>query len=317
MRVKKSKGQFLSSNGEHTIQFYTYTPENIAPRGVLQISHGMCEYLERYEELAVFLASRGYIVTGNDHLGHGKLAQEADTLGFFHKVNGYQYLVKDMYKLKRTIESTYGNLPYYVFGHSMGSFITRLFVSRYGKELAGAIICGTSGNNPFTTAAKGIAKSLKAQHGEHYVSQKLKRMAFGSYNSTYVRPRTEYDWISRKEDVVDKYIEDPLCQFDFTVSAYLDMFTMLERANSEEIMKKTPNKLPLFVISGDDDPVGNYGKGIVDLVEELMQAGQQDLSVRLYPGARHELVNEINKEEVFRDILYWLGSKRQRSISEK
>lgn len=278
-------------------------------RAVVQISHGMCEHINRYLPFFRFLAREGFVICGHDHLGHGKSCQDPSRLGFISSENGYHYLVEDLHAVSLHLKKRYPDLPLFLFGHSMGSMIARLYLSKYASLLQGAVLCGTAGPNPASRAGMALCRHIIATKGEMYRSPRLYQMIFGSYNSRYNHPKTEYAWLSRDEAAVQAYIQDPLCGFSFTASAYLDLLSLQYYCNTRLWYKTLPKDLPLLLISGSMDPVGNYGKGIQAIERQLRGAGIQDLTVWIYPQARHELLNELNRDEVMRDVLSWFACR--------
>lgn len=295
---------FLSSDGTNTVQGWIYIPHG-QPKALLQISHGMCEYIGRYHWFMERLCKEGFVVFGSDHIGHGASSPE-ENYGFFGEQNGYLHLVEDLHTMTQQVKEQYPQLPLFLFGHSMGSFVARLYTQRYGNELQGAIYCGSSGPNPLASMGIFAANMGIKLKGEKWRSSLLNNMAFGSYNSKYKPQRTTHDWLTRDEAVVDRYLQDPKCTFLFTAAGFRDLFTMVSCCNSQEWYSALPKQLPILLISGDMDPVGDYGKGIKTVKEQLLKQGLRDVSMILYPQARHELLNEINKEEVFADLLRWL-----------
>lgn len=292
----KTTGTFLSSDGIHTLSYTVYAPEGEV-KAVLQISHGMCEYIGRYEALALALNKEGILVCGHNHLGHG----EAETLGYFAPKDGYRYLVEDVHRLRQKMRSLHPGVPYVLLGHSMGSFVARLYLARHGKGLSGCIVMGTGGKIPGAGAGKALAKLLRAVQGERHRSALLQKLVFGSYNRRVEHPETPFDWLSRDRDVVEAYMRDPQTQFVFTNAAFVDLITLQMLANREEWYAAVPKDLPLYLMSGEDDPLGGYGKGIRQICDKLRQAGVP-VEMKLYPGGRHEIVNETNREEVYADI---------------
>ena len=276
-------------------------------RGVVQISHGMCEHIDRYIPFFRFLALEGFVVCGNDHLGPGKTCQNPDHFGFFAEEKGYQYLIEDLHQVSLFLKKRYPQLPLFLFGHSMGSMITRLYLSKYSSLLQGVVICGTAGPNPASKAGMLLCKQVIAKKGEFSHSSQLQKLIFGSYNNRCSHPKNEWAWLSRDDEMVDAYIQDPLCGFPFTASAYLDLLSLQYFCNTRVWYKTLDQNLPMLLISGAMDPVGNYGKGIRMIEKQLLRAGVSDLTVWIYPGARHELLNETNRDEVMRDVLSWFA----------
>lgn len=309
MNYHKQTDRFISSDGKSNISYYIYIPQTTKPKAILQISHGMCEFIERYEEFAGFLCGNGVIVCGNDHLGHGNSISSEDDLGYFGEENGHEYLVRDLYKTMTLVRKSYPGLPYFMLGHSMGSFVARMFLTQYGKELTGAIICGTSGGNPFARFGIRLAKSTARKKGSRFRSKKLNSMAFNSYNKRIEKPVSKFDWLTSDSKIVSSYEQNPKNNFVFTVSGFKDLFTLVKLVSEKEWADKVPKNLPLFLIAGEEDPVGDYGKGVRKVAQRLIQADVQDIALHLYPNGRHEIINESNRQDVYRDIVRWLDSK--------
>lgn len=309
MSYQKYTDTFVSSDGKTAIAYYTYIPQNTNPKAILQISHGMCEFIERYEDFASYLCENGFIVCGNDHLGHGNSIASEDDLGYFGEENGYRFLVTDLYKTMTIIRKSNPHLPYFLLGHSMGSFVARLFLTQYGKELTGAIICGTSGGNPFAGIGMRMAKSTARKKGGHFRSKKLKSMAFNGYNKGIDKPASEFDWLTSDAQIVSAYEQNSKNNFIFTAAGFKDLFTLVKLVSAKDWADKVPKDLPLFVIAGAEDPVGDYGKGVRKVCNRLIEADVQDISLHLYPGGRHEIINETNRQEIYGDIARWMDSK--------
>lgn len=303
--MKKQSLTFASSSGQDTICGYCYEPEG-AVRAVLQISHGMCEYIERYEPFIEYMTARGFAVCGNDHLGHGK---GAETLGYFAEKNGRDYLVRDLYSMTERAKARWDGVPYFLLGHSMGSFVARQYTAQYGQALDGVIYMGTSGKNPLDWAGIALAKMLGACKGKQARSRLIDRLAFGSYNKRIEKPAGEDDWLSRDAEVVRAYGQDPLCKFTFTIGAYQELFALLRGVSGKGWAEKVPRTLPILLISGEEDPVGRYGKGVRQVEKWLQQTGHQDVSLVLYPGARHEVLNETNRAQTYQDVAAWMEDR--------
>jgi len=301
----KEEIRFPSANGTDTIYATIWHSTEKVPVGVVQIVHGMCEYIDRYDAFARFLAEEGFVVCGDDHLGHGRSAGE-NGLGYFAPQNGWDYMVEDLHQLAQTMKQRYPQLPYFMLGHSMGSFLARLYMTRYGEELDGALISGTSGPNPAVNAGIMLTKAIIKSKGPFHHSNLLQAMAFGSYNKRCEPKRTPYDWVTRDDAVVDTYANDPWCTYTFTASAFLDLFIMISKISSPDWALGIPKKLPVYLYSGDMDPVGDYGKGVQTVYNRIRNAGVKDTTLKLYEGARHEPHNELNREEVYADVAAWL-----------
>lgn len=304
----KKHFHFSSSDGIHKIHGIMWRPdEEKEIKGVLQIVHGMVEFIERYEDFAAFMCSRGFVVTGEDHLGHGGSVNSSEEYGYFAKKDGMRYIVEDNYRLKKHMEREFFGKPYFILGHSMGSFITRLFIMKYSGEIDGAIIMGT-GNQPPVLAAAGrmLASIIALFKGWKFRSRFINNMAFGSYNKRFEPARTPHDWLTKDEAIVDAYEADERCTFIFTLSAYRDLFGAVSEIGKTDNIRKVRKDLPLLIVSGEDDPVGGFGKGVRGVYEKFEAAGLKNVSLKLYKGDRHEILNETDKKTVYEDLMKWL-----------
>lgn len=306
MREMRTYGVYRSKCARNDIAYTVYAPPLGEVKAIVQISHGMCDYIGRYEELAFFLNARGILVCGNDHLGHGKSVTDPADYGYFAHENGWTYLAKDLHQLTEKMQKEYPEVPYFLLGHSMGSFAVRQYLTQWGNQLDGAILLGTAGQDPLVGMTLLMAKVIGACKGERYRSTYIQNKGLKIYNERLPKRRTDFDWISRDEAEVDRYMADSQCQFIFTAKGFEDLATLLKQVSGEKWAMQVPKDLPILLLSGDADPVGAYGEGVREVYQWLLQAGVVDLDLRLYPGARHELVHETNKEEVFRDIAQWL-----------
>ena len=300
---------FNSSTGKNKIHARMCVPD-AEPRAIVQIIHGIAEYISRYDEFMSFLADNGIIAVGTDHLGHGKSIESEEQTGFFAYDNGWDYVVRDEEVLRLAMHENYPELPIIVFGHSMGSFMTRTLLNRYPDAFNAAIISGT-GNQGAALVNGGLfmGNLVTGLWGAHHYSKFLNNLAFGSYNKIYENPKTEYDWLSRDEANVQKYIDDPLCGFIPSCSLFRDMMTGVKFITNKKNLTAMNKDMPVYFMSGDMDPVGECGKGVQKAYNNFLEAGMKDVSIKLYPGGRHEMLNEINKDEVYADILAWLNSK--------
>lgn len=307
--IKREELYFDSRDGITKLHAVRWIPEE-QPRAVLQIVHGMAEYIERYDEFAVKMAERGFLVVGDDHLGHGKSVPEGGVYGYFCENDPATVVVRDVHRLKKLTQEAYPGLPYFIMGHSMGSFITRNYLCKYGTGIDGAVIMGT-GMQPkamlcfskFTTAV------LKSFFGPKYVSKLLDRGVFGQNNKRIVNPKTQADWLSKDEKRVAAYVEDPLCGFTFTINGFQTLFELIWRLYKKENLSDMPKMLPVLFISGTDDPVGGYFKGVQKAVDSFKEAGMQDVTVKKCETGRHELLNEPEREKITEDIYGWLSEK--------
>ena len=296
-----------SSDGKTALAAYCLIPQN--PRAMVQISHGMCEYFLRYEGFAEYLASHGFIVFGHDHLGHGSSAATPEDLGFTASKGGAGMLIEDVHSLSLEMKAQYPHLPLFLFGHSMGSFISRAVMEIYGEDYAGSVICGTGGPETPAAAGKALASLLIKLKGERHRSAFLRGVAFAGYNKKYEKGCDKNAWLTRDTAVVEKYNADPLCAYTFTLRGYRDLFRLVEHVSREEWAKKYPAELPTLVISGEMDPVGSWGKGVRAVADRLQKAGVKDVTLTLYPEMRHEILNELGREQVWSDIEQWMEKK--------
>ena len=276
---------------------------------IVQISHGMSEHVERYNDFAEYLANHGFVVYMNEHAGHG---EHADTLGFFADENGKEHVVTDMKTLHDEAVEDFPDLPVFLLGHSMGSFLARKYITHYGNELAGCILSGTSGSNPALGVGQLIANLQKKIKGPKSRGKFLTFMAFGSYLKRIKHPINANAWISRDDEVCKVYKNDKYCGFNFTAGGFSDLFSLLKEINQKDWAEKVPAQLPIYLFSGTEDPVGLYGKGVEEIFEKLRNSNHKDLTMKLYKGGRHEMLNELNKEEVYEDTLKWLQKHCQK-----
>ncbi len=304
MKFEIKEKKILSSDQKNTLSGIMYIPEgNI--RGIFHLVHGMTEYIGRYAPLFESLASAGYLCCGFDNLGHGNTAREED-LGFIASKNGWQFMVDDIKLFADSIKSNYPNLPYILMGHSMGSFITRVAVARYIDLADKYICCGTAGSNPAAAAGLLLCKIIKAFRGERAISPFLENMAFGSYNKRFDGD-TKYEWLTKDREIIEKYAADKFCTFPFTVSAMGDLMTLLKLCNSKKCFGDTKNDLPILLIAGDMDPVGNYGKGVKEVYNNYKSSLQSDVTMFLYENCRHEIHNDSCKNQMTEDILKFIA----------
>lgn len=304
IHCNKEAIRFLSADGKTEAAAFFYTPTAVPIKGVVQLSHGMCEYICRYEPMIDVLAEAGYAVCGNDHLGHGETSPEH--LGFIAKKQGYAFVLEDLRTMNRLGHEKYAGLPYFLLGHSMGSFYARWFAEKYPELLDGLIVSGTGGPSPIMPFGKLLASVLAGIRGAEYISGVMVRASMGSYCKKIENATSGNAWLSRDSAVWEAYAADEKCNFSFTVSAYRDMLTAYIHVNRKLWAEGLRKNLPVYIYSGSDDPVGNYGKGVMKVYTMLKKAGVKDVCCKLYPGGRHEMHNETNKEQVFEDLLQWL-----------
>ncbi len=294
-----------SSDGATPLACYRTDTKN--PRALVQISHGMCEYFLRYADWAEALSREGFLVFGHDHLGHGHTAPDPDSLGFIASENGADRLVEDLHNLSLSLKQQYPGLPLILFGHSMGSFIAREALARYGRTYSAAILSGTAGPDMPTGAGRALASILARFQGERHRSKLLKGIAFGGYNKRYPSVKTPMDWLTRDESVVERYLADPLCNYVFTIRAFADLFTLIGWVSRADWASRLPDGLPILLVSGLDDPVGGWGQGVKKVADRL-SAAKKNATLRLYPDMRHELLNELGRETVWKELLQWMNT---------
>ncbi len=298
---------YFDSCGKGKIHYCRWTPEGEI-KAVVQILHGIAEYVERYDHFARYLNSLGILVVAEDHMGHGKSIGET-AQGYF--TGGWFAAVEDSYKLLTMTRAEYPNVPYIVFGHSMGSFMTRTLIAKYPDSgIAGAIICGTGWMPAAVLQAGKLAANLVCRSkGEQVPDRKLNDLIFSGYNNKVEHPRTTHDWLSRDNRIVDAYVADPLCGFVPTAGLLRDMLTGILHIQKKQTLHAMNKSLPVCFIAGGDDPVGSYGKGVYQAAQAFRDAGMTDVSCRVYPLCRHEILNELNKTEIYEDVSQWLTEK--------
>lgn len=306
MNIKCTQNIFKSANGVSNVSYYILCPEDVPLRGVVQVVHGMCEYFSRYTPFAKYLCSLGLVVCGHDHVGHGASVTRQDDLGFFSPRDGWRVLVRDTYTVTQLMRERYPDLPYFLLGHSMGSLVARLYLSRYGENLTGAILSGTAASNPMAKTGIRMADSVARAKGMTYRSAFLSHLAFRGYNRRIKSRHSAFDWLSRDAQVVELYESDEKCNFVFTAVGFRDLFRLLVQANAIKCYRHTPHNLPILLIAGDCDPVGAYGEGVRQVANLYRSQGQKNVDVIFYKGARHEILNEINRLDVYGDISHWL-----------
>ncbi|MBQ5970489.1 MAG: lysophospholipase [Clostridia bacterium] len=309
MATIKKEFTFPSVSGLCDISAMSFVPEDESSiKAVVQIAHGMAEHKERYIKFMETLCDNGFAVYINDHLGHGKSVKNDDELGYFGKTDGWMNFIEDCRKLMEIAQSEHPGKPYIFFGHSMGSFVSRYFSAKYADDLAGAVFCGTAAPNPAAAAGIAVAKMVGALKGSHHRSKLIDSMAFGTYNKR-TQQRTAFDWLTRDDDIVDAYIADPYCGFLFTAYGYRDMLTLLSNVSKKEWFENYSKKLPVLLIAGKEDPVGPYGDGVQKVADMLKAAGKDNVTIHLYDGARHEILNESAiYDTVCNDVITWANS---------
>ncbi len=297
---------FKNEAGQEVFVYYWSPSDSSLPvRGVLQIAHGMSETAERYKRFAEALTSDGFVVYANDHRGHGRTAPRPEELGW-PGVDGLNGMVRDMITLGGIIQDRHAGIPLFLMGHSMGSFLTQKTMYAGPERYQGFILTGTNGPRGLLSFGQNLAHLQAKLQGPDHPSLLMNAVSFGSFNKNFMPMRTPFDWLSRDEREVDHYIQNPLCGFVCSAGFFQGLFGLLREIHRPDRMSKIPKDKPVYIFGGDLDPVGLQGKGIRRLVALYERLGLQDVEVRLYPGGRHEMLNESNREEVTRDTADWL-----------
>lgn len=302
---------FLSTDGKTQLHGMRWEPDGGSVRAVLQICHGVAEHIARYDAFARYLNDLGIAVVGHDHLGHGLSLPEGSTPVYFGEGNTWNTVVDDIYVLHQRIRLWYPDVPLYIMGHSMGSFLTRTYLIRYPGTVKAAVIMGT-GWQPKAVIAGGmaVAKAVGAVVGENGTSDLVTNLAFGAYNKLFAPNRTSCDWLSADEDNVDAYMADPLCGADATVGLFRQMLSGIRFNQKLSNLRQMDPRIPVLFVAGEKDPVGDCGNGVRRTYQEFRRAGVQDCTLKLYPGLRHEILNEkAQQQQIFEDIGQWLTSK--------
>ena len=300
---------FLSADGKTPIHAVEWLPEGQA-RAVLQISHGVSEYILRYEPFAEYLTAQGFAVAGHDHLGHGQSVAEGSARLYFGPRGSWNWVVDDIDQRRNLAKAKFPQVPYFLMGHSMGSFLARTYLIRYPGAVDAAVIMGTGQMSPAIIAGgKAVAAEEAHRVGEDQTSSLVDKLAFGAYNKRFAPNRTGFDWLSLNQDNVDRYMADPLCGGNATIGLFREMLGGLSFIAKPENLKRMNLNIPVLFISGEMDPVGDCGKGVKRAFESFRKAGVRDVSLKLYPELRHEILNETCRETVYEDIYQWLAAK--------
>ncbi len=304
MNFTQREKRFPSATGLCDIRYRMWIPEE--PHAAVQITHGMAEHIDRYDDFASFLAENGVLAYGNDIASHGKSIKDGVPKGYFGEKNGWDAIVQDMRTMRDLVRADYPGIPFVLFGHSMGSFLARTYAGRDGTDFDAFIFSGTAGSNPAIGIAKWIAKREIKKTGGREPSAALFNLSFGSYNKAFRPNRTEDDWLSRDEAMVDRYVADENCGFPFTAHAMLDVFDGLTEISSEKWAARVP-KRPILLMSGAKDPVGGAGKGVKQVYGWLKKT-RHDPELKLYEDGRHEMLNELNRKDVYNDVLLFIDA---------
>jgi alpha-beta hydrolase superfamily lysophospholipase len=277
------------------------------PKAIVQVLHGMAEHSARYARLAQALAAAGYSTYAHDHRGHGRSIPEGGSPGHKAESDGWNRIVEDAHGVNREIAKRHPNVPIIILGHSMGSFVLQQLLFEHPNDMIAAALSGSNGKPPpIATLGKLVARIERMRVGKRNPSPLMQKLTFEEYNKAFAPNRTEFDWLSRDDDEVDKYVADPLCGFAVSTQVWIDMLAALDRISNPRNVAKVPKGMPLYLFAGDRDPVGDYGNGVKRLYQAYKRAALFDVRLKLYPDARHELFNETNREEVTADFIAWL-----------
>lgn len=311
--MRTTEISYPSADGASTVRAWLWMPDALPDdgvRGLIQLVHGMSEHAGRYRAFASFLCDAGFAVCANDHVGHGKTAADEGELGHIPAHGGEEVLIRDIHVLRMNAIARLGMaVPYVIFGHSMGSFIVRIYLTRYAYGVRGAVVCGTGQQTAaLTGAGQVLCGGFSALKGERYRSPLAQSMGVGGFARSVKHARTDADWLSHDEGVVDAYLADPLSGKQFTVGGFITLARLAADARSSRLACRIPHVLPMLFISGEQDPVGEFGRGVVRAVEEYRRAGLEHVELILYPDARHEILNEpAVRDRVMADVLSWIG----------
>ncbi len=294
----------LSSNGKNQLTGKVYLPAGEV-KGYFHVVHGMTEHIARYDGFMRTMAEKGYITFGYDNLGHGNTAKDDSELGFIAERNGDDLLAHDVKIFLDAVMQEYGEHPYYLMGHSMGSFIVRMTAKKYITPDK-LIIMGSSGPNPIAGIGLLLCKLIRSLRGPRHISSLIENVAFGSYNDHFKDENDDKAWLTKDISIRQKYIADKFCTFKFTISAMHDLISLNLDSNTDEWFASVATKMPILLVSGEDDPVGDYGKGI-KICEEKLKANGANVALKLYPDNRHEILNDSARDETVKDILEFIS----------
>lgn len=306
--MRKEEFYYDSRDNNSQIHAVRWMPDSENVAAVVQIVHGMAEYVERYEEFAKYLTDRNFVVTGEDHLGHGKSISPEGIKGYFCKQDPATVVVRDVHHLKKITQDIYQGVPYFILGHSMGSFMVRNYMCRYGTGIDGVLILGTGmQSDALLLISKTLAGLESMFMGQKHVSTLINNAVFSGYCHYISNPRTQYDWLTKDSERVDAYLADENCGFIFTVNGFQTLFTLISRCKKDKNVKAIPKELPVFMASGAQDPTGGYGKGVKKAYQSLVNAGLTKVELTLYPEDRHELLHELDRDIFMQNVVTWLS----------
>lgn len=303
MSMKKEEFTYDSRDNETKLRAIKYLPDEAEPVMVVQIIHGMAETADRYDHFAQFLTDRGCVVVINEHLGHGGSVRPGMPYGYFCPLDPATVVVRDVHRLKKNTQQQYPGLPYVIVGHSMGSYILRNYIEQYGSGIQAAVLSAPGYQDKgMLTASQAMIEAQSLLLGEKHEAKMLDKIVFGKYNDKIPNPKTNFDWLSRDEKVVEAYVKDEKCGFTFTVNGFKALTDLSLRAIDQERLANIPATLPIMILSGYRDPVGDYGEAVPKIEKDLKSVGVKDVVIKMYSECRHELLNEPEKDAVMQDI---------------
>lgn len=307
--MNKNEFYYLSADGKTQIHAVEWIPDE-KPKAILQIAHGVTEYILRYEQFAEYLVEKGIMVVGNDHLGHGKsIAKDSEPM-YFGPTGSWKWAVEDMYTCTKMIKEKYPEIPYYMLGFSLGSFLLRTYLIEYPKTIDAAIIMGTGETPPVQIAlAKFIANKEAKKVGENHTSPMIKKLTFDTYNKFFAPNRTDYDWLCSDNEGLDEYIADPMRGGNLSAGLFREMLSGMKFTSEIKNLKKMNLDTPILFISGDEDPVGEKGKGVIKAYHKFQNIGMKDVEIKLYPKLRHDILHEKCKKEIYEYVYNWIEKK--------
>lgn len=307
--MNKNEFYYLSADGKTQIHAVEWIPDE-KPKAILQIAHGVTEYILRYEQFAEYLVKKGIMVVGNDHLGHGKsIAKDSEPM-YFGPTGSWKWAVEDMYTCTKMIKEKYPEIPYYMLGFSLGSFLLRTYLIEYPGIADAAIIMGTGETPPVQIAlAKFIANKEAKKVGENHTSPMIKKLTFDTYNKFFAPNRTDYDWLCSDNEGLDEYIADQMRGGNLSAGLFREMLSGMKFTSEIKNLKKMNLDTPILFISGDEDPVGEKGKGVIKAYHKFQNIGMKDVEIKLYPKLRHDILHEKCKKEIYEYVYNWIEKK--------
>ena len=307
--MTRNEFYYLSADGKTKIHAVEWLPDG-KPKAILQIAHGVTEYILRYEEFAEFLTEKGISVIGNDHIGHGTSIAEGAERMYFGTEGSWDWVVEDIKKCLDITKNKFPNMPYCLLGFSLGSFLARTYLTKYPGTLNGAIIMGSGQLPPFQISiAKFMVNNEAKKVGEDHTSPTIQKLSYETYNKYFAPNRTKYDWLCASTTSLDEYIKDTMRGEDFTAGLFRELLNGMAFTAKQSNIEKIDKNMPILFLSGDKDPVGEQGKGVIKAYDCFKKAGIKDVNMKLYPGLRHDILREDCRQDIFEDIYNWMKDK--------